>query len=121
MAKIENKSQYEWAVKRVEELLPLVTDDTPVTDPYSIELEILSNMVADYSEEYFSIGTPTLAEVLKLRMQEMGLTQKALSDLLGVSPSRISEYLSGKCEPTIKIGREICRKLGVDAEIVLGV
>lgn len=53
MAKIENKAQSEWAVKRVEELLPLVTDDTPLTDPNSIELELLSNMVADYSEEHF--------------------------------------------------------------------
>lgn len=43
-----NEIQYEWAVKRVEELLPLVTDDTPRTDPNSIELELLSNMVADY-------------------------------------------------------------------------
>ena len=36
MAKIENQAQYEWAVKRVEELLPLVTDETPATDANSI-------------------------------------------------------------------------------------
>lgn len=30
MAKIENKVQYEWALKRVEELLPLVDDNTPL-------------------------------------------------------------------------------------------
>ena len=39
MTKIENQAQYEWAVKRVEELLPLVKDDTPLNDPNSIELE----------------------------------------------------------------------------------
>lgn len=121
MAKIENKAQYEWAVKRVEELLPLVTDETPVTDANSIELELLSNMVADYSEEHFAIGTPSLMEVIKLRMYEMGITQSNLAQLLGVSPSRISEYLTGKCEPTLKVGREISRKLHIDANIVLGV
>lgn len=42
MAKIENQAQYEWAVKRVEELLPLVTDETPATDANSIELEFCS-------------------------------------------------------------------------------
>ncbi len=42
--------QYEWAVKRVEELLPLVGDNTSLDDAHSIELELLSNMVADYSE-----------------------------------------------------------------------
>ena len=121
MAKIESQIQYEWAVKRVEELLPLVTDETPLTDPNSIELELLSNMVADYSEEHFSIGTPSLMDVIKLRMFEMSLTQSNLAQLLGVSPSRISEYLSGKSEPTLKVGREISRKLNIDANIVLGV
>lgn len=121
MAKIENKSQYEWAVKRVEELLPLVTDKTPIDDPNSIELELLSNMVADYSEEHFALGTPPLAEVIKLRMYEMGLTQTGLSKLLEVSPSRISEYLSGKCEPTLKVARNISRRLKIDANVVLGV
>jgi predicted branched-subunit amino acid permease len=52
---------------------------------------------------------------------EMGLTQNNLAKLLGVSPSRISEYLSGRSEPTLKVGREICRKLHVEANIVLGV
>ena len=28
MTKIENKTQYDWAVNRVEELLPLVDDNT---------------------------------------------------------------------------------------------
>ena len=121
MTKIENQMQYEWAVSRVEELLPLVNDTTPVDDPNSIELELLSNLVADYSEEHFSLGTPTLADIIKLRMYEMGLTQVNLAKLLKVSPSRISEYLSGKSEPTLKIAREISIQLGIDASIVLGV
>lgn len=121
MTKIKNQMQYEWAVSRVEELLPLVNDTTPVDDPNSIELELLSNLVADYSEEHFSLGTPTLADIIKLRMYEMGLTQANLAKLLKVSPSRISEYLSGKSEPTLKIAREISIQLGIDASIVLGV
>ena len=56
MARIENKQQYDWAVKRVEELLPLVNDSTPLDNAASIELELLSNMVADYSEDHISIG-----------------------------------------------------------------
>ena len=121
MTKIENQTQYEWAVKRLEELLPLVKDDTPLNDPNSIELGLLSNLVADYSEEHFSLGEPSLVDVLKLRMYEMGLNQKSLAKLVGVSPSRLSDYISGKCEPTLKVAREISRKLNIDANIVLGV
>ena len=66
MTKIENKAQYDWAVTRVEELLSLVDDNTPKDDASLIELELLSNLVADYSEEHFAIGTPSLADVMKL-------------------------------------------------------
>lgn len=121
MTRIENEQQYHWAVKRVEELLPLVDDNTPQDNPNSIELSLLSNLVADYSETHFAIGEPTLADVLKLRMYEMGLTQKSLSELINVSPSRLSNYLSGKCEPTLPIARTISKKLNINADVVLGV
>lgn len=58
MKKIKDIEQYKWAVARVEQLLPLVDDHTPRTDPNSIELELLSNLVADYSEENFAIELP---------------------------------------------------------------
>jgi HTH-type transcriptional regulator/antitoxin HigA len=121
MTKIENEQQYRWALSRVEEILPLVKDDTPLSDPNSIELELLSGLVADYSDEHYSIGEPTLVDMLKLRMYEMGLTQVALSKLLGIAPSRISEYLSGKKEPTLRQARIISTKLNIDPSIVLGV
>ncbi|MDL2255382.1 helix-turn-helix domain-containing protein [Parabacteroides sp. OttesenSCG-928-G06] len=121
MTKIENKEQYEWVVSRVEALMPLVQDDTPLTDPASIELELLSNLVADYSEEHFAIGSPSLVDMLKLRMFEMGLTQTSLAKMLKVSKSRINDYLNGRSEPTLKIAREISRKLDIDADIVLGI
>ncbi|WP_198675424.1 helix-turn-helix domain-containing protein [Pleomorphovibrio marinus] len=54
-------------------------------------------------------------------MHERGLSQKELSQYLGVSSSRISEYLNGKSEPTLKVAREISRKLDIEASIVLGV
>ena len=47
MTKIENEAQYLWAEQRVEELLPLVNDNTPTDDPNYIELVLLSNLVAD--------------------------------------------------------------------------
>lgn len=121
MTRIENESQYRWALNRVEELLPYVKDDTPLTDPYSIELDLLSGLVSDYSDEHYAIGEPTLIDMLKLRMYEMGINQLALSKLLGISPSRISEYLSGRKEPTLRQARTISQKLNIDPAIVLGV
>ena len=39
MDKIENLQQFEEAVQRVEELLPLINDDMPTGDPNYIEFE----------------------------------------------------------------------------------
>jgi HTH-type transcriptional regulator/antitoxin HigA len=121
MAKIENEIQYNWTVARVEELLPMVDDNTPLDDPNSIELSLLSHLVADYSEEHFSIGDPVLSDIIKLRMYEMGINQVKLAELLGISPSRVSEYLTEKSEPTLAIGRKLCRKLNISPSVVLGV
>ena len=51
----------------------------------------------------------------------MGLNQTKLSELLGVSPSRISDYLTGRSEPTLNVARKISKTLNIDANVVLGV
>ena len=121
MTKIDSETQYEWALKRVEELFEIVQEDTPETDPLYLELKLLGNLVADYEEEHYSLGEPSLIDMLKLRMYEMGLSQVALAKKIGVSPSRICDFLSGKSEPTMKVGRRISKELNIDPAIVLGV
>lgn len=121
MTKIQNEAQYIWAESRVEELLPYIDDNMPQDDPLYIEFVLLGNLVADYSEEHYSIGEPTLVDVIKLRMYQMGLTQANLGKLLNISASRVSQILSGKCEPTLKMARMISKTLNIDASIVLGV
>ncbi|MBO8440477.1 MAG: helix-turn-helix domain-containing protein [bacterium] len=121
MTQIKDETAYKAAMDRIEELLPLVDDNTPPTDKNLIELDLLSGLIADYEEEHYRINTPSLIDVIKLRMFEMGLNQSKLSELLGVSPSRISDYLTGRCEPTLKVAREISRKLNIDANIILGI
>lgn len=119
--KIENEVQYNWAMKRIDELLPLVNDDTPDDDANSIELYLLSALVEEYEDVHYPIGNPSLISVLKLRMYEMGLSQAALAQKIGVSPSRICDFLSGKAEPTLQVGRRISTELKIDPAIVLGV
>ena len=120
MAKIKTEIQYHAACKRIEELLEVVGNNTPSDNKEYIELDLISELVADYEKEHIPVAPPSLVEVMKLRMYEMGLTQTKLSQLLGVSPSRVSEYISGKSEPTLKTAREISKKLNIDANIVLG-
>jgi len=118
---ITSNEQYEIILDRVEELLQVVDNNTPSDKKYSVELELLSNLVADYEEVYMPVIQPTLAEILRLRMVEMGLNQKGVAQLLDVSPSRISEYLNGSSEPTLKVARNMGKKLSIDPHILLGI
>lgn len=121
MAKITDKAMYDATMARIEELLPLVNEDTPQTDKDLVELDLLSALADEYEEEHYPIKTPSLASVIKLRMYEMGLNQANLSTLLGVSPSRVSDYLTGRSEPTLRVARKISHELKIDANVVLGV
>ncbi len=113
--------QYQVALKKVEELMLTLPEDTPADDPRMVEMTLLGNLVADYDEEHYPIGKPSLIDMIKLRMYERGLTQVALSKLLGINTSRICEYLSGKREPTLPQARVISQRLDIDPGIVLGV
>ncbi len=119
MAEIENEMQYEKLFERIEELLKIVGNETPMTDRYMIELQLLSELVAEYEEKHYPIEPPSLVEMVRERMSEMDLSQKEVAELLGVSPPRISEYMSGKSEPTLKVAKLMYRKMDIDPEILL--
>ncbi len=118
---IKSEKEYSAIVARIEELLSVPENiDNPEAKGF-IELNLLSDLITDFEEKQYPILPPTLPEAMRLRMHERGLSQKALSQFLGVSSSRISEYLNGKSEPTLKVARDISRKLDIEASIVLGV
>ena len=48
------------------------------------------------------------------------MTQKQLAVLIGVSPSRINDYVSGRAEPTLRIARLLCRALDITPAAMLG-
>lgn len=122
MAQIKTEKEYQAAMARIDELLPLTwKDGTPEDTPENIELALLSDLVAEYEDIHYPIKKPSLIDVIKLRMYEMGLTQSAVAQLLGISAPRMSEIMHGKIEPSLSLARTISQKLNIDADIVLGV
>ena len=119
MSKI-TKEQYEFALARIEELLPIVDDNTPANDRNAVELTMMSNIVIDYEKEHFPINKPTVAQLIELSLKEKQMSQKQLAIEIGVSPSRINDYVSGRAEPTLKIARLLCSTLGITPAAMLG-
>lgn len=115
------KEQYEFALQRIEELLPLVDDTTPASDRNAVELTIMSDAVIAYENENYPMGNPTVAQLIELSLEEMQMTQKQLAQQVGVSPSRISDYVSGRAEPTLKVARRLCQTLNISPSMMMGI
>ena len=47
------------ACERINELLKVVNNDTPADDKNMLELDLISDLVADYEEEHSPIAAPS--------------------------------------------------------------
>ncbi|SES71130.1 type II toxin-antitoxin system HigA family antitoxin [Prevotella sp. kh1p2] len=114
------KQQYELAERRIEELLPLVDDSTPTDSPLCVELTLMSDIVEEYEKLHYPIAKPTPAELIKLSLDEQKITQKELARRIGVSPTRVNDFVKGKSEPGLSLAGKICHILGIRPEAMLG-
>ena len=83
MSKI-TKEKYEFALTRIEELLPLVDDNTPANDRNAIELTMMSDVVIEYEKEHYPIAKPTVAQ---LRAEPTLKIARMLCATLGITPA----------------------------------
>ncbi|MDR2972703.1 MAG: helix-turn-helix domain-containing protein [Bacteroidales bacterium] len=113
------KNQYEFALERIEELLPMVNENTHIYNREAVELSVMSDIVIAYEKEYFPIEKPTISELIELSLEEKGMTQKELASEIGISPSRINDYISGRSEPTLKIAHYLCKILDIPPNAML--
>ena len=114
------EEQYEYALERIEDLLPVVDGYDP-NDRRTVELSVLSDVVIEYEKEHFPIDKPTVAELIANGLAEKEMSQKELASCLGVSPSRICDFVSGKAEPSLRQARMICQTLGIQPAAILGI
>ena len=86
----------------------------------AVELTVMSDIVIAYEKEHYPIEKPTVAELIELSLEEKGMSQKQLAGEIGISPSRVNDYISGRSEPTLKIARLLCRVLNIPPAAMLG-
>ena len=94
MNHIESEEQYQTAMARIEELLPIVKEDTPEDDENYLELVSLSYMVADYEEKKFLMNRKvykTPDEKIDTMRQAIELRLKGETEKIGLKPLKIVE------------------------------
>jgi HTH-type transcriptional regulator/antitoxin HigA len=112
---VKNDHQYEDALRRIYTLMQKdIVPDTAESD----ELELLSIIVKDYENANFPIPKPNPLEAIKFRLDQMGMTEKELSLILG-HRSRKSEILSGKRKLSLAMIRKLNDRLKIPAEVLI--
>jgi len=112
---IKTKQQYRRYLEEVDRLVPL--DPDPET-PEGARLELLAKLVEDYEKERFKFRKPDPVEAILFRMEEQGLRQKDIADIVG-GKNRASEVLSRKRPLTLAMIRALHEKLGIPSELLI--
>ena len=84
----------------------------------SDELELLMVLVKDYDDKHYPLPQIDVLEVIKYKMQEMGLKNKDLEPIIG-SKGHVSAVLSGKREITLKMAQNLKNYFNIPAGVFL--
>lgn len=110
---IRNEKDYKKALERLE-----VIFDAKRGTKGGDELEILAILIDNYENENFPIGMPDPISAINFRMEQMGLKQKDLVDMIGFK-SRVSEIMNRKRKLTLDMIRKLNVQLRIPTEVLI--
>lgn len=110
---IKTEAEHKIAVKRAMEIFH-AEPNTPEDD----ELGVLLILIKDFEDKNYPMPELDALEVIKIKMQEMGMKNKDLEPIIG-SKGHVSAILSGKREITLKMAQKLKNYFGIPAEAFL--
>jgi HTH-type transcriptional regulator/antitoxin HigA len=110
---IKTKKDYEQAMERLETLFDAKKGTTK-----GDELEVLSLLVEKYENENFPIDLPDPVEAIKFRMEQLGLSQTDLANIVG-QKSRASEILNRKRKLSLEMIRQLHKIWHIPTEVLV--
>jgi HTH-type transcriptional regulator/antitoxin HigA len=110
---IRNEQDFQEALERLE----VIFDSKKGTEEGD-ELEILSILIDKYENETYPIDLPDPIEAIKFRMEQMGMKQKDLAEIVGFK-SRVSEILNRKRKLTIDMIRKLNTTLHIPTDVLI--
>lgn len=110
---IKSEADYHQALKRLEAIF-----HSPANSEEGDEADILSILIEKYEDDHYPIEAPDPIEAIKFRMEQMGMSNKDLADIIGYK-SRVSEIFSRKRKLTLKMIRNLHEKLKIPYESLI--
>lgn len=110
---IKTEQNYENALERLEQIF-----DAKQGTKEGDELEILSILIEKYEDEYYPIDLPDPIEAIKFRMEQLGMKQNDLTEIIGFK-SRVSEILNRKRKLTLEMIRRLNEYLRIPTNVLI--
>jgi HTH-type transcriptional regulator / antitoxin HigA len=110
---IKTKSDYRAALKDVESIMGAAADS-----PEGDRLDVLVTLIEAYERKHFPMDLPDAVEAIKFRMEQQGLTPKALQPVIG-RLNRVYEVLAGRRPLTLRMIEGLHRRFGIPAESLI--
>jgi HTH-type transcriptional regulator/antitoxin HigA len=100
------------------EVARLAGEDPEPDSETGARLEVLAKLVEDYEKATFPFEKPDPVAAILFRMEQQGLRQKDIAELLG-GKNRASEILSRKRALTLPMIRALNRRLEIPAQLLI--
>ncbi len=113
---IRTKEDHLAALKEVTRLMKI---DPDVGTPEGDRLEVLVTLIEAYESIHMDSGKPDPIAAILFRMDQSGLTVKDLAPLIGTT-NRVYEVLNGKRPLSLRMIRNLNKKLGIPVKSLIG-
>ena len=112
--KIEDKSDYANVMEVIDAMAGL-----SFSRDQEDYLDLLSDLAARYEDKSVDMPKVPVIEVLKELMEESGLSQTRLAEVLRIDNTLITKILKGEREISVDLARTLARQFNIDASLFL--
>ncbi|NJN42849.1 MAG: helix-turn-helix domain-containing protein [Flammeovirgaceae bacterium] len=110
---LKTKRDYQTALERFEEIFQAKQGSIE-----SDEADVLSLLIKEYEEKHHEIGAPNPLEAIKYRMEQQGLTNRDLAEILGFK-SRVTDIFNKHRKLNLTMIRKLHNQLNIPLETLV--
>lgn len=110
---LKTKREYQKSLERFEVLF-----QAKAGTPESDEADVLALLIKDYEDRHYIIDAPSPIEAIKYRMEQQGLTNKDLAQILGFK-SRVSDIFKKNRKLNLSMVRKLYNELHIPLETLI--
>ncbi|MBU4487000.1 MAG: helix-turn-helix domain-containing protein [Candidatus Delongbacteria bacterium] len=112
---ITTEEQYNQYLDEFEKLMDIDPDEgTEEGDKF----DLLLLLIEEYEARNYKLERPDPIDAIKFRMEQMGLKNKDLEDIIG-SKSKVSEVLNKKIKLSLNMIKKLHKYLGIPADVLI--